>query len=67
MPASETALQEPICGLLGNLIQEGVVAKIADDLYCGAESAEELLQNCKRVLQALSKCTLGGILNSGTL
>ena len=35
MPGSETALEELICRVLGDLLQEGVVAKLADDLYCG--------------------------------
>ena len=47
-----------MCRVLGDLIHAGVVAKIADDLYCVADSQEELLQNWKRVLQALSKCNL---------
>ena len=47
MPGSETALEELMGCVLGDLIQEGVVAKIADDLYCGADSPEELLQNWK--------------------
>ena len=47
MPGSETALEELMCCVLGDLIHEGVVAKIADNLYCGADSPEELLQNWK--------------------
>ena len=58
MPGSETALEELMCRILGDLLEEGVVAKIADDLYCGGNSVEELLHNWKRVLQALSKCDL---------
>ena len=58
MPGSETALEELTCRVLGDPIHEGVVAKITDDLYCGADSPEELLQNWKRMLQALSKCNL---------
>ena len=47
-----------MCRVLGDIIHEGVVAKIADDLYCIADPPEELLLNWKRVLQALSKCNL---------
>ena len=36
MPRSETALEELMCRVLGDLL-EGVVAKIADDLYCGGD------------------------------
>ncbi|CAC5386068.1 unnamed protein product [Mytilus coruscus] len=58
MPGSETALEELTCRVLGHLVQEGVVAKIADDLYCGGHSPEELLTIWERVLQALQKCSL---------
>lgn len=40
MPGSETALEELTCRVLGNLVQEGIVAKIADDLYCGGNTPE---------------------------
>ena len=58
MPDSQTALEELMCRALGVLIHEGVVAKIADDLYWGADSPKELLHHWKRVLRALSKCNL---------
>ena len=58
MPGSETALEELMCRVLGHLLEEGIVAKIADDLYCGGNSPQELLQNWKKVLQALHKCDL---------
>ena len=47
-----------MCRVLGDLIHEGVDAKIADDLYCVADPPEELLLNWKGVLQDLSKCNL---------
>ena len=53
MPGSETALEELICRILGHLLQEGVVAKIADDLYCGGSSPDELLYNFTRMLEAI--------------
>ena len=31
MPGSETALEEIMCRVLGDLLQEGIVAKLADD------------------------------------
>jgi hypothetical protein len=58
MPGSETALEELMCRILGDLLQEGVVAKLADDLYCGGDSPEDLLGNWKKVLQALAKCNM---------
>ena len=58
MPGSETALKEVMCRVLGPLLQNGSVAKIADDLYCGDNTPQELLHNWKRVLQALHKSSL---------
>ena len=58
MPGSETALEELMSRVLGDLLEEGSVANIADDLYCGGNSPEELLQNWAKVLQALHKCDL---------
>ena len=53
MPGSETALEELMCRVLGDLLTSGVVAKIADDLYCGGNTPEELLHNWSLVLHAL--------------
>ena len=58
MLGSETALEELMCRVLGDLIQEGIVVKIADDLFCGGNTPEELLANWRRVLEALAKCNL---------
>ena len=58
MLGSETALEELVCRVLGNLLEEGVVAKIADDLYCGGNTPQDLLQNWQKLLQALHKCDL---------
>ena len=51
MPGSETVLEELISRILGDLIQEGLVAKVADDPFCGGNTVEELLGNRSRVLQ----------------
>ena len=53
MPGSETALEELMCRVLGDFVETGGVAKIADDLYCGGESIEELLSIWEAVLQRL--------------
>jgi len=53
MPGSETALEQLMCKILGSLLEEGVVAKIADDLYCGGNTEAELLFNWRRVLSVL--------------
>ena len=58
MPGSETALEELMSRVLGDLLQEGVVAKVADDLYCGGSTATELLYNWERVLKALQTADL---------
>ena len=58
MPGSETALEEMICRVLGDLIQEGCVTKLADDLYCGGDSPEALLSNWRHVLESLDRCNL---------
>ena len=58
MPGSETALEEMMCRVLGDFIEEGFVAKLADDLYCGGVSHEALPNNWRRVLQALDRCNL---------
>ena len=53
MPRSETALDELMCRVLGDLLEEGVNAKIADDLCCGSDDEPEVLYNWKRLLSAL--------------
>ena len=53
MPGSETALEELMCRVLGDLLQEGVLTKLADDFYCGANNLEDLLKIWHRVLDAL--------------
>ena len=55
MPGSKAALEELMSRVLGDLLQEGIVTKIVDDLYCGRNSPSELLLNLKKVLQALRK------------
>jgi len=58
MPSSETYLEELMSCVLGDLIQEGCVAKIADDLYVGDNSPEEVLHNWRRVLALLQQHSL---------
>ena len=47
-----------MCRILGNFIWEDFVAKLADDLYHGGYTPEALLNNWRRVLQALDRCNL---------
>ena len=58
MPGSETALEEVMCRVLGDLLQEGWVTKLADDLYCGGDTLDDLASTWSRVLQALQRCAL---------
>ena len=44
--------------VLSNCIQDGIVAKFADDLYCGGNTLDGLLSHWKRVLDALQKSNL---------
>lgn len=53
MPGSETALEELMSRVLGELIQEGVVAKLADDLFIGGNTPEDLHTNLRRTFLAL--------------
>ena len=58
MPGSETTLEELMFRVLGSCIQDGTVAKLADDLYCGGNTLDELLSNWKIVMDALQKSNL---------
>lgn len=58
MSSSETTLEELMCRVLGYCLQDGYVAKLADDLYCGGHTVDELLHNRECVLIALAKCGL---------
>ena len=67
IPGSETALEELMCHVLGDLLQAGVVKKLADDLYCGGNSPEELLNNWSLVLHALRSCNLCHLLSKSVI
>ena len=58
MPGSETTLEELMFRVLGDCLQDGITAKLADDLYCGADTPEELLHNWQRILDPLQRCNL---------
>ena len=53
LPGSESALEELLSRILGDLILQGVVIKLADDLYCGSDSVEELVEVWESVLNKL--------------
>ena len=58
MPSSETPLEELMCRVLSDFLQEGCVSKLADDLYCGGDTPQELITNWSRILDALARCNL---------
>ena len=45
IPSSETALEEVMCHVLGSVLREESVAKSADDLYCGGNTAFLYIHN----------------------
>ena len=38
MPGPETVLEEMMCCVLGDFIEEGFLVKLADVLYCGGDT-----------------------------
>jgi len=58
MPGSDTAPEELTFSVLGQPLQDGVLAKIADDLHCGRDTPLKLLENWQQVLQAFYQCDL---------
>ena len=53
MPGSSEALEEMLCTVLGDFVQQGFVAKIADDLNVGGYSMSNLSHNWSLVMGAL--------------
>lgn len=58
LPGVEVALEELTCRVVGDLVQEGKVAKLADDFYVGGDTPEELLENFRLVLHRFLECNL---------
>jgi predicted aspartyl protease len=58
LPGVEVALEELTCLLLGDLVAQGKVAKLADDLYIGGETPEELLKNFEQVLHIMMEANI---------
>ena len=53
LPGTEVALEELTCLLFGDLVKQGKVAKLADDLFLGAATPGELLATFEEVLGIL--------------
>ena len=51
MPGSTEHLDELMSRVLGDLEQNGIVVRIADDLYTGGNTISQLLHNWERILQ----------------
>lgn len=58
MPGPKTCLEELFCRVLGHLIEDGCVVKIANDLFCDGDSPEEVIHNWGHVLAALNEIYL---------
>ena len=50
LPGSSECLEELLCLLFGGKVQEGWGAKVADDLYVGGMTIEQLFQNWSEVI-----------------
>ena len=53
LPGSESALEQLLCKILGDLMVKGNVVKLADDIYVGANSPSELLEVWESTLNLL--------------
>ena len=53
LPGSEASLETLLSRILGDLMYKGSVVKLADDLYAGADTVEELLAIWREVLRLL--------------
>ena len=53
LPGTEVALEELTCLLFGHLVMQGKLVKLADDLFMGANSIEELYNILEEVLGIL--------------
>ena len=58
LPGSETALEELTCLLFGDLVAQGKLVKLADDLMIGADNPEDLLKIFEQVLSILQENNL---------
>ena len=59
LPGSETALEELMNRVAGELIMEGCAAKVADDCYCGGDTIDSALSAWERLLAAFAANNLG--------
>ena len=55
LPGVESALEELTCLVLGDLVKEGRVCKLADDLIIGGSTVQETLETFALVLHKLQE------------
>ena len=53
LPGSESALEQLLCKILGDLMTQGSVIKLADDLYIGGDTPQSLNITWRQVLHRL--------------
>ena len=58
LPGTEVALEELTSLLFGHMVMKGKVAKLADDLFIGGDTVEELYTNFEEVLGILQENNL---------
>ena len=58
LPGVEVALEELTCLLLGDMVEQGKVAKLADDLYVGGDTPDDLLKNFELVLHRMLEANI---------
>ena len=58
MPGSSEWLDELMSRVIGHMIMEGEVCLIADDMYIGADTVNELLCHWEELLSCLAKNNL---------
>ena len=58
MPGSSEYLEELMSRVVGHLLMEGIVVKIADDLYVVGSSVQELLRNWESLLAVMQRNNL---------
>ena len=55
LPGSSEWLEELLCLLFGDKVQQGIVAKVADDMCVGGHTVEQLFTNWSEVLDNFEK------------
>ena len=55
LPGSEAALEELLSRILGDLIREGKMVKIADDIILGSQNVKDLLNTWEELLRRLEE------------